>query len=155
MDEIEPKMPFSQRGFGWRVSLTILLGVGWLAFLILFLFFWAGQYNFYEDLAIVIVSILVVFGVLAAMWASFGLKMAEKVGMEEPGVRVEMRRWMGIRGIVSSLIWIGWVIFLVIWLFFYASDYNGYQNLAVFIVSLLVAGGLSAILWRMFWRVRF
>ncbi len=62
---------------------------------------------------------------------------------------------MGWRGIASAIIWIGWVIFLVVWLFFYASSYNGYQNLAVFIVSLLVAGGLSSILWRMFWHHRY
>ncbi len=155
MDETEPKMPFGQTGFAWRVSLTILLGVGWLAFLILFLFFWASQYSFYEDVAIVIVSILIALGALAAMWASFGLRMAEKVGMEEPGVRVEMRRWMGWRGILSSFIWIGWAVFLALWLFFAANSYNGYQNLAVLIVSLIVAGGLSSILWRMFWRRRY
>jgi len=152
MDENAPRVPFGAAGFGWRVSLTILLGVGWLAFLILFLFFWAGQYNFYEDIGILIVSILIVLGALAAMWASFGLKMAERVGMEEPGVRVEMKRWMGWRGILSSLIWLGWVLFLVLWLFFEAGRYNGYQNIAVLIVSLIVAGGLSSLLWRMFWR---
>ena len=36
------------KGFGWRVSLSILMGVGWLVFLIIWLFFYAGGYNIYQ-----------------------------------------------------------------------------------------------------------
>jgi hypothetical protein len=56
---------------------------------------------------------------------------------------VEMRRWVSWRGIISMVIWIGWLLFGIIWLFSYAENYEFYQNLAIFIVSLVIAGGLS------------
>jgi hypothetical protein len=62
------------KGFGWRVSLTIIMGVGWLVFLILWLFFYAGVYNIYQNIAIFIVSLLIVGGVLGAAWAPWGMK---------------------------------------------------------------------------------
>jgi hypothetical protein len=33
------------KGMGWRVSLSILVGVGWLVFLLLWFFFYADVYN--------------------------------------------------------------------------------------------------------------
>ena len=54
------------KGFGWRISLSIIVGVGWLIFLILWLFFYASGFNIYQNIAIFIVSILIVGGVLGA-----------------------------------------------------------------------------------------
>lgn len=137
------------RGLGWRISLTILLGIGWLSFIILWLFFYAGKYDIYQNIAIFIVSILAATGLAAIIWISFGLSMARMHGGEAAN---EARRWMGWRGIVSMLIWVGWLIWLIIWLFSYAQGYDFYQNIAVVIVSLIVAGGISwavsASLWR-------
>jgi hypothetical protein len=73
------KSPWAVPGMGWRVSASIMLGIGWFAFFILWLFFWAGGYDIYQNLAIIIVSIIVVIGALAAMWASWGLKMAAQI----------------------------------------------------------------------------
>ena len=33
------------KGMGWRVSLSILVGVGWLVFLLIWFFFYAGTYT--------------------------------------------------------------------------------------------------------------
>lgn len=33
------------KGMGWRVSLSILVGVGWLVFVLLWFFFYADTYN--------------------------------------------------------------------------------------------------------------
>jgi threonine/homoserine/homoserine lactone efflux protein len=41
----------------------------------------------------------------------------------------------------------GWMLFLIVWLFFYAGDYNVYQNIAVFLVSILVVGGTMSLTW--------
>jgi len=62
------------KGYGWRVSLSIIMGVGWLIFLILWLFFYASDFNVYQNIAIFIVSVLVVGGVLGAAWAPWGIK---------------------------------------------------------------------------------
>lgn len=59
----------------------------------------------------------------------------------------QSNRWFGWRGGVSTIIWIGWLAWLIIWLFFFAQDYNVYQNIAVFIVSLVIAGGVSGVIW--------
>jgi hypothetical protein len=140
-------------GFGWRVAVTILLFIGWLSFVILWLFFFAGSYDIFQNLAILIVSVLVGVGVLAAIWAPWGMRMAKDSGMEH--------QWRSGRPVLMTIIsvisCIGWLVFLIVWLFFYAGDYTGYQNLAVLILSLLVVGivnGGGWALWRMMSRRR-
>jgi hypothetical protein len=138
------------RGLGWRISLTIMLGIGWLAFVIIWLFFYAGNYDLYQNIAIIIVSILAGMGMAALIWVTFGLRMArEKAGADAD---VVMRSWISWRGIASMLIWVGWLVFVIVWLFYYAGSYNFYQNLAVAIVSLLIAGGLSWVVSASLWR---
>jgi len=141
-------------GFGWRVAVSILIAIGWLSFVILWLFFFAGKYDVFQNLAIVIVSVLVGIGLLGAMWAPWGMRMAKSAGVEHP--------WRSGRPILMTVIsigsGIGWLVFLIVWLFFYAGDYNGYQNLAVLILSLLVVGivnGGGWAVWGMMRRHRF
>ena len=141
-------------GFGWRVAASILIVIGWLSFVIIWLFFLAGDYDMFQNLAIVIVSVLVGVGILAAMWAPWGMRMAKNAGVAQPakpGRPILMT-------VVSITSGIGWLVFLIVWLFFYAGDYNGYQNLAVFILSLLVIGivnGGGWALWGMLKRRKF
>ena len=68
------------RGFGWRVSLSILVSIGWLAFLVIWLFFYAGNYSIYQNIAVFLASILVIAAVMGAAWASWGIK--QKHGWE-------------------------------------------------------------------------
>jgi hypothetical protein len=141
-------------GFGWRVAVSILVVIGWISFVILWLFFSAGDFDIFQNLAIVIVSVLVSIGILGAMWAPWGMRMAKTAGAAQP-------RQLGrpiLMTVISIASGIGWLVFLIIWLFFYAGDYNGYQNLAVFILSLLVVGivnGGGWALWGMLKRRRF
>ena len=37
-------MIHEKKGLAWRVSLSILVGVGWLVFLVVWLFFYAKKY---------------------------------------------------------------------------------------------------------------
>ncbi len=66
------------KGFGWRVSLSIIMGIGWLIFLILWLFFYASGFNIYQNIAIFIASLLIVGGVLGTSWASWGMRHRSK-----------------------------------------------------------------------------
>jgi hypothetical protein len=59
-----------------RVIATIILGVAWLAFILLFAAFWSTGYNLFQDIVILLVSFLVLAGVLGAMWASWGMRFA-------------------------------------------------------------------------------
>ncbi len=75
MNEKHERMKHSDmRGFGWRVALSILVSMGWLAFLIIWLFFYAGSFSIYQNIAILIVSILVVGAIMGASWASWGMR---------------------------------------------------------------------------------
>lgn len=121
--------------------------------MILWLFFYAGNYDVFQNLAIVIVSVLVGVGLLGAMWAPWGMRMTKSAGVEHP--------WRSGRPILMTGIsigsGIGWLVFLIVWLFFYAGDYSGYQNLAVLILSLLVVGivnGGDWAVWGMMKRHR-
>ena len=68
------------RGFVWRVSLSILLGVGWLIFLILWVTFYAADFTLVENIALILVSILTVGALLGASWASWGIKYGRRYG---------------------------------------------------------------------------
>jgi hypothetical protein len=67
-------------GFAWRVSLSIIVGVGWLVFLILWLTFYAAAFTLLENIVIVLVSMLIVGAILGASWASWGIKYGRKFG---------------------------------------------------------------------------
>ena len=61
-------------GLAPRVAVTIVVGIGWLIFLILFLAFYAGGFNIWQNVAIMFVSVLVVGAILGPMWAYWGMK---------------------------------------------------------------------------------
>ena len=68
------------RGLAWRVSLSILVGVGWLIFLILWVVFYAADFTLVENIALILVSILIVGALLGASWASWGIKYGRRCG---------------------------------------------------------------------------
>ena len=127
---------------GWRVSLSIGMSIGWLIFVIIWLAFFAGDYTLYRNIAIIIISILVIFLILGGSWASWGLKNMPKEGKE-------MMKTKGFRSrvVVSIVIPFLLIIFLIYWFYFPAVDFDGYQNIAIFLVSLLIVGGLLAGIW--------
>jgi hypothetical protein len=59
--------------FGNRVAGTIIVGVCWLAFLLFFLAFFAGNFDLLQDIAIFFVSIIVAIGIVAVMWIKWTL----------------------------------------------------------------------------------
>jgi len=65
------------RGLHVRVAASILLGVGWLSFVLLYAAFWSGGYSLFQSIVIVLVSLLVLAGVLGAMWATWGMRFAQ------------------------------------------------------------------------------
>ena len=77
------------KGFGWRISLSIISVVGWLIFLIMWLFFYATNYNVYQNIAIFIVSILAFGGIMGATWAPWGIKHGHKFE-KKSGIRKEI-----------------------------------------------------------------
>ena len=139
--DIETLKKMNSLGMAWRVSFSAVSALSWLGFFILWLAFYASDYNAYENIAIIILSAVVFVALNAAIWVPFGMKFAES----EPRHRTTGA------DIVSIIAGVGWLAFLVIWLMVYAGDYDIYQNIAVFIVSLLAFGGVSAVAHALGW----
>jgi len=57
-----------------RVYGTVILGVCWLVFIVLYLAFFAGGFDFWQKLAIFIASGAIVCGIITVMWIRFALK---------------------------------------------------------------------------------
>lgn len=81
MHEKDDKM-LKTPGFAWRVSLSIIVCFGWLVFLVLWLFFYAQDFNVYQNIAIFLVSILTAVAILGASWASWGIKYSHQCRCE-------------------------------------------------------------------------
>lgn len=136
-------------GFGWRVAVSILVFFGWLIFLIIWLFFYAVDYSVFQNLAMVLVSIIAGIGILAGTWVTWGMRFAKQFDRCPP--EVHKPKWPSA---LSGIAGVGWLIFIVIWLFFYADEFTGYQNLAIVIVSIMVLAGISTAAWAS-WGTRF
>lgn len=62
-----------------RLYATVALLVGGLCWVILYLAFFAGRFPWYQNLAIVLVSFLVVPAAVVVMWLSWGWTVARRV----------------------------------------------------------------------------
>ena len=67
------------QGLRRRVVATVGLLAGGLSWVILYLAFLAGRFSWYQNLAVVLTSFLVVPAVIIAMWVSWGLAMGGHV----------------------------------------------------------------------------
>jgi hypothetical protein len=59
--------------FGNRVAGTFLVGICWFAFFILFLAFFAVNFDLLQNIAVFLVSIIVAVGTVAVMWIKWAL----------------------------------------------------------------------------------
>ena len=62
------------KGIGWRVAISILTFFGSVIGIILLLFFYAQNFNVYQNIALVVVILLGFVAVMGATWASWGIK---------------------------------------------------------------------------------
>jgi hypothetical protein len=67
-------------GMRWRVAVSILVGVGWLSFVLLYAAFWSRPYSLLQSVVIILVSFIVLAGIMGAMWASWGMRFV-RMGM--------------------------------------------------------------------------
>ncbi len=68
------------RGLKARIVATVALLVGGLCWVILYLAFLAGRFAWYQNLAIVLVSFLVVPAVVVVMWIYWGMSVGRRFG---------------------------------------------------------------------------
>jgi hypothetical protein len=127
---------------GYKPSFSIIGGVGWLIFIIIWFAFYASNYSWEKNLAVIFLSILIVFLVLGGMWAFWSLRMIPKEGWKM--FKISGFRW---RIIISILLPIFAMIFLIVWFWSYAEPFSVWQNIAVLLVVLLALGGILGSIW--------
>ncbi|MGP8189393.1 MAG: hypothetical protein ACLQG5_05710 [Methanobacterium sp.] len=59
-----------------RIYATIALGLGWLLFIALWLFYLVAQYSILQNIAIFIISIVIVAAIAVALWVPWAMKQA-------------------------------------------------------------------------------
>ena len=130
------------KGMGWRVSLSILVGVGWLVFLLIWFFFYAGVYNWEKNVAIFLLSLLAICVILGVPWAIWGMR---RLTEEEKEMwKMKGFKW---RVVVSAVAMFVVFIFLTYWFWYLAESYNVYQNIVIFIIPFLIIGGILGAMW--------
>jgi uncharacterized membrane protein len=77
------RMPWRQfqsmePGYGWRVALSVVMALGWVAFFILWFGFLGVGYSAYQTIAVLLISVLVLIAILGAAWAPWGIRQAQK-----------------------------------------------------------------------------
>ncbi|MCJ7572112.1 MAG: hypothetical protein MUO82_09605 [Candidatus Thermoplasmatota archaeon] len=72
------KEMFKTSGFKWRVGLSIVLPIAAMIFLIIWFWSYAQPYKLWQDIAVILVTILVIGGVLGPVWAQWGIKHGHK-----------------------------------------------------------------------------
>ena len=127
---------------GLKPSISIVGGVGWLIFVIIWFAFYATNFPWEKNLAVLLLSILIVFILLGGMWAIWSLRMIPKPGWEV--FKISGFRW---RIITSIILPFAAIIFLIIWFWYYAEPYSVWQNIAILLVTLLALGGILGAIW--------
>jgi hypothetical protein len=135
-------------GFRWRVSLSIIVGTVWFVFLILWFARYASDYTVYQNIASVLVSILIMGAILGASWASWEYCWK---GQKE-------REWWQLKRI-----WFGFIIIIFVIAFgiaqpslWYLFDKNPpntvieTSNLLLIVITLLAVGltGFSVLIYE-------
>jgi hypothetical protein len=62
------------QSMGSRVAGTILVGVFWFAFIVLYLAFFAESFNFWQKAATFLATGAIASGVIAVLWVKWALK---------------------------------------------------------------------------------
>ncbi len=57
-----------------RIVVSILGPVAWLCFTLLYVGFWAKGFSLFQSVIVILVSIIVLAGLMGALWASWGMR---------------------------------------------------------------------------------
>jgi uncharacterized RDD family membrane protein YckC len=66
-----PEIP---SGLTSRVVVSIIVFFGLLIFAIIYVAFFASSFNLFQQIAVILIALLVAIAILGAMWTSWGIK---------------------------------------------------------------------------------
>jgi peptidoglycan/LPS O-acetylase OafA/YrhL len=100
----------------------------WLVFIVIWMWFFAGNPPFLENqnIAVILLSFAIFCAIMLGMWLPWSRRRGE--GPEN---------WWAI-----GLAFI-WVLVLALWFWFFADNFLAAQNFAVFLVTLLIMAAIS------------
>ena len=61
-------------GLTSRVVVSIIVFFGLLIFAIIYVAFFASSFNLFQQIAVILIALLVAIAILGAMWTSWGIK---------------------------------------------------------------------------------
>jgi len=61
-------------GFRWRIWLSMILPLLGLIFLIIYFWFWGSNFNVWQHIAVILITILVMGGILGGTWGQWGMR---------------------------------------------------------------------------------
>ncbi|UCE09415.1 MAG: hypothetical protein JSW61_10635 [Candidatus Thorarchaeota archaeon] len=112
-----------------RARISILSTVFLIAFVILWLPFYAESFNVNKNAAVMLTSLLVFIGVNGAAWIGIAPE--------------EARKEMGKRPFAGGVVFVLWLIFADYWFWFQADIYLWEYNIAILLLSVIVLGALE------------
>ncbi len=125
------------KGMSWRVAVSAVSALGWFGFVIAWLFFLADGHSILQNIAVLMLSVVALAIVNVSVWLTFAQSMGELKDISCDGER---------HGMAKSALALIWVVAIGAWLFWYAGDYTIYQNLAVFLLSIVPVAAISMLL---------
>ncbi len=114
-----------QRSKGKDYASTISF-IAWICITIIWLFFFASNYTIFENIAIVFIALLLIVALNVVIWIP---------SVEGRGPKI------------SAISGIGWIVFLIVWIIFFAAGFGFYENIGIAVASLLIVGLLNMLLW--------
>jgi magnesium-transporting ATPase (P-type) len=78
----------------------------------------------------------------------------EKKGDGEEKKEINKSSGLNRNVLLSIIVSSGWLIFLILWLAFYASNYTVYRNIAIILVCILIMGAILGISWAS-WAMKY
>jgi hypothetical protein len=80
IEKTDEEKAMSTPGFTSRISISILSFFSLVVFLVVWLFFFAGSFTIFQNIAVAIAAFVVFVAVMAAAWVSWGIRYAQKYG---------------------------------------------------------------------------
>ncbi len=127
---------------GLKAGFSGAVAIGWLVFLILFLAFFSEGFQINEKFAIILLSILIIAVLLGGFWLYWSFQMMSKKDWEL--FRIKGFKWR----IIGTLVFFFALLIVLIYGFWYIwTDFNFWQYVAIFLIIILVGGGLMGAVW--------
>ena len=129
-------------GTMWRTAVTVVLGLGWFVWILVWWAFWSEDYKVAQRFAVALMSFLVLAAAAAAMWVPYSMRWAPEEDKEE-----WRRKGFAWRVVASTAVFAALAAFLVYALFLPWRDFSLCQSLVVIIVVVIAGAVVMSPMW--------